>query len=141
MLHLIKLCVGVEKIEDLAHWQKKRAAERKKKGGIGDVLHITRMTPKRADELLAGGSLYWVIKGQIAVRQRLTALRPVTREGVPHCALVLDKQLVPTVRRRHRAFQGWRYLDPKDAPRDLRRADKSALPEELHAELTELGLL
>ena len=140
-LHLIKLCVGADSIEDLADWQSKRAAERRKKGGSGDVLHITRMTPKRADELLAGGSLYWVIKGQIAVRQRLLALRPVVREGVPHCALVLDTKLVPTVRRNHRAFQGWRYFDPKDAPRDLKARDKAKLPDALRAELTDLGLL
>ncbi|HYM17310.1 MAG TPA: DUF1489 domain-containing protein [Micropepsaceae bacterium] len=140
-LHLIKLCVGADSIEDLADWQKRRAKERKKNGGPADIMHITRMTPKRADELLSGGSLYWVIKGQIAVRQRLLELRPVAREGVPHCALVLDKKLVPTVRRTHRAFQGWRYLDPKDAPRDLRASDKAKLPDALRAELTELGLL
>ena len=140
-LHLIKLCVGADSIQDLADWQKKRAAERKKKGGNAEIFHLTRMTPKRADELLAGGSLYWVIKGQIAVRQRLLALKPVVREGVPHCALVLDKKLVPTMRRTHRAFQGWRYLDPSDAPRDLKASDKSALPDTLRAELTELGLL
>jgi hypothetical protein len=140
-LHLIKLCVGADSIEDLADWQKKRAAERKKKGGNGDIMHITRMTPKRADELLDGGSLYWVIRGQIAVRQRLLALKTVTREGVPHCALVLDQKLVPTVRRNHRAFQGWRYFDPKDAPRDLKASDKAALPDALRAELTDLGLL
>ena len=139
-LHLIKLCVGVDTIAELAAWQKKRAAQRKKDGGPGDIMHITRMTPKRADELLNGGSLYWVIKGQIAVRQKLVALKPVTREGVPHCALVLDKKLVPTARRTHRAFQGWRYLDPDDAPRDLRATDKS-IPDALRAELTELGLL
>ena len=140
-LHLIKLCVGADSIEDLADWQKKRAAERKKKGGPADIMHITRATPKRAEELLSGGSLYWVIKGQIAVRQRLLELRPVVREGVPHCALVLDKKLVPIVRRTHRAFQGWRYFESKDAPRDLRASDKAKLPDSLRAELTELGLL
>jgi len=140
-LHLIKLCVGADSIEDLADWQKKRAAERKKKGGSGDIMHITRMAPKRADELLAGGSIYWIVKGQIAVRQRVLELRAVTREGVPHCALVLDKALVPTQRRAHRAFQGWRYLDPKDTPPDLKARDKAALPDELRAELVELGLL
>ncbi len=139
-LHLIKLCVGAESIEDLADWQKKRAAMRKKKSSAGDVLHITRMTPKRADELLKGGSLYWVIKGQIAVRQKLLALKPVVREGVPHCALVLDAKLVPTARRTHRAFQGWRYFEPADAPRDLKARDKS-IPDGLRAELTDLGLL
>lgn len=140
-LHLIKLCVGADSIEDLADWQKKRAAQRKRNGGSSDIMHITRMTPKRGPELLAGGSLYWVIKGQIAVRQKLVALKPVVREGVPHCALVLDMKLVPTVRRTHRAFQGWRYFDPKDAPRDLKPRDKAALPEALRAELTQLGLL
>jgi hypothetical protein len=140
-LHLIKLCVGCDGVQDLADWQKKRAAQRKKDGGSGDIMHITRMTPKRGDELLAGGSLYWVIKGQIAVRQKLLGLRPVTRDGVPHCALVLDKTLVPVERRNHRAFQGWRYLDPKDAPRDLKARDKKALPDALRAELTDLGLL
>jgi len=141
-LHLIKLCVGADSIADLAAWQKKRAAERKKNGGRKDIMHITRMTPKRADDLLDGGSIYWVIKGQIAVRQRLLELRAVTREGVPHCALVLDKTLVPTERRFHRAFQGWRYFDPKDAPRDLKRGGRvSELPESLHAELASLGLI
>jgi len=139
-LHLIKLCVGADSIQDLADWQKQRAAERKKKGDKGEIMHVTRMTPKRGDELLAGGSLYWVIKGQIAVRQKLVALKPVVREDVPHCALVLDKKLVPTMRRTHRAFQGWRYLDPDDAPRDLKASDKS-IPDELRAQLTELGLL
>ncbi len=140
-LNLIKLCVGADSIEDLSDWQKKRAAMRKKKGQKPEIFHVTRMTPKRADELLSGGSLYWVIKGQIAVRQRLLELRQVVREDVPHCALVLDQKLVPTVRRTHRAFQGWRYFDSKDAPRDLKASDKSKLPDALRAELTHLGLL
>lgn len=140
-LHLIKLCVGVDSIAELAAWQKKRARDRKKAGGPADIMHITRMTPKRADELLAGGSIYWVIKGQIAVRQRLRELRPVTRGGVPHCALVLDKKLVPTERRNHRAFQGWRYFNGDDAPSDLKARDKGALPDALRAELTQLGLI
>src|ERR1700760_474115 len=137
MLHLIKLCVGVDSLEDLRDWQKRRLAEKKKKGQKPELIHVTRMTPKRADELLDGGSLYWVIKGQIAVRQKLLALKPVVREGVPHCALVLDKKLVPTARRTHRAFQGWRYLDSENAPRDLKATDKS-IPDALRAELTEL---
>ena len=140
-LHLIKLCVGADSIEDLSDWQKKRLAQRKKEGEGAEIRHVTRMTPKRADELLDGGSLYWVIKGQIAVRQRLVALRPAVKNGVPHCALVLDAALVPTVRRFHRPFQGWRYFEPSDAPRDLRKGDKRALPEALHAELVSLGLI
>ncbi len=139
-LHLIKLCVGADSISDLARWQKQRAAERRNNGGSSAIMHITRMTPKRADELLDRGSLYWVIRGQIAARQRLIALKSITREGVPHCALILERRIVPTVPRKHRPFQGWRYLEAKDAPRDL-SGKRSAMPEKLRAELTELGLL
>jgi hypothetical protein len=142
MLHLIKLCVGVESLEELRDWQKRRLAEKKKKGQKLELIHVTRQTPKRADELLDGGSLYWVIKGQIAARQKLIELRPLVREGVPHCGLVYDKKLVPVLRRARSAFQGWRYLDPKDAPADV-VAGKGGkgLPEALQQELAALGLL
>jgi hypothetical protein len=140
MLHLIKLCVGVESLAELRDWQKRRLAEKKKKGQKPELVHITRQTPKRAAELLDGGSLYWVIKGQIAVRQRLLELRPVAHRGVPHCGLVYDKKLVPVLRRPRAAFQGWRYLDPKDAPPDVAQT-KGGLPEALQQELAALGLL
>lgn len=139
-LHLIKLCVGAESIEDLAAWQKERLAEKRKKGLAPEIHHVTRMTPKRIDEL-EGGSLYWVIKGQIAVRQKLLAFKSATKKGVPHCALVLDAKLVPVARRKHRAFQGWRYFEAKDAPADLKSKDLAKLPEALQAELADLGLL
>jgi hypothetical protein len=142
MLHLIKLCVGIESLEELAAWQKKRLKEKKAKGQKPELVHITRQTPKRAAELLDGGSLYWVIKGQIAARQRLIELRAVTRNGVPHCGLVYDKKLVPVLRRRRAAFQGWRYLDPKDAPADVGEVKGAkGLPEKLQQELAALGLL
>ena len=112
-----------------------------KKGGAGDIMHVTRMTPKRADELLSGGSLYWVIKGQIAARQKLLDLKPVQKEGKTHCALVYDPKLIPVMRRSHRPFQGWRYLDPKDAPPDVKDIKAGNLPEKLKQELAELGLL
>ena len=140
-LHLIKLCVGVDSVEDLAQWQKKRLADLKKKRKPAELMHVTRAMPKRLDEVLDGGSLYWVIKGQIAVRQRILDLRPVTKNGQPHCGIVYDSQLVPVKRRHHRAFQGWRYFDPKDAPHDLRIPSGKCLPERLQAELVELGLL
>jgi hypothetical protein len=141
-LHLIKLCVGADSVADLAEWQEKRLAQAKRKKKPLELMHVTRMTPKRADELLDGGSLYWVIKGQVAVRQKLIELRPVTREGLPHCGLVYDPKLVPVERRSHRPFQGWRYLDPKDAPRDLKgRAKDIRMSDQLRAQLTELGLL
>ncbi len=80
-LHIIKLCVGVESLEELADWQKKRLAEKKKKKQPLVLQHVTRMTPKKADEVLDGGSLYWVIKGQIAARQKLLALKPYKRKA------------------------------------------------------------
>ena len=141
-LHLIKLCVGCDSIEDLAQWQKKRLADLKKKRRPAELIHVTRMTPKRADELLDGGSLYWVIKGQISVRQRLLALRPTTRNGAPHCGLVYDSELVYLIPRTCRPFQGWRYLAAKDAPPDARSVKGGKhLPPQLRAELAALGLL
>jgi hypothetical protein len=140
-LHLIKLCVGADSVQDLKDWIKQKA---KGKRGKGEHVHTTRMVPKRADELLDGGSLYWVIRGQIACRERLLDVRPfVDREGVGRCRLVLDGKVVLVEPRPYRAFQGWRYLEAKDAPRELDRAAPGAraMPEELRRELRELGLL
>jgi hypothetical protein len=105
-------------------------------------VHVTRQTPKRADELLDGGSLYWVIKGQIAVRQRLMELKAVTKNGLPHCGLVYDPTLVHVIPRYCRPFQGWRYLASNDAPADVRTVKGAKhLPPQLRAELAALGLL
>jgi hypothetical protein len=141
-LHIIKLCVGINSLKELQDFQKKRLKDKRAKGQKTELIHITRMTPKRADEVLDGGSLYWVIKGQIAARQKLLELRAVKWKGEPHCGLVYHKELVPVSPRPRRPFQGWRYLDPKDAPPDL-RVIKGAkgLPEELQRELASLGLL
>jgi len=142
-LHLIKLCVGAESIESLANWQKRRLADLKRKGRKPELVHVTRQTPKRAEELLDGGSLYWVIRGHIAVRQPLIDIRPArAQDGIPRCALVYDPELIPTLRRAHRPFQGWRYFKPQDAPPDVRALKGGkGLPPTLRAELSELGLL
>ncbi len=142
-LHIIKLCVGCDSVAELAAWQKSRLKEKRAKGQKTELIHVTRMTPKRADEILGGGgSLYWVIKGQIAARQKLLAFRDVKKNGVPHCGLVYDKTLVPVVARPRRAFQGWRYLEAADAPPDLGKTKGAEnLPEALQRELAALGLL
>jgi len=143
-LHLIKLCVGAESVDDLKEWIKKRLAEKKRKGEKPEHIHVTRMVPKRTEELLDGGSLFWVIRGQIMCRQPLRAVRPyVDKEGVGRCRLVLGSKVVLVEPRPFRAFQGWRYLAEKDAPRDLDRAAPGArkMPEELRRELRGLGLL
>jgi hypothetical protein len=142
MLHLIKLCVGCDSLDDLASWQKQRLKEKKAKGQKPELVHVTRQTPKREAELLEGGSLYWVIKGQIAARQALVELRPLSVKGVAHCGLVHHKDLIPVRPRPRAAFQGWRYLEAADAPPDLARLTGDVkLPEALRRELAALGLL
>jgi hypothetical protein len=143
-LHLIKLCVGCDSVKDLEDWIKQKLKEKKKRGQKPERFHTTRMVPKRAEELLAGGSLYWVVRGQIMCRERLLEIRPfVDRDGVGRCRLVLAGKVVLVEPRPYRAFQGWRYLADKDAPRDLDRAAPGArdMPENLRRELRELGLL
>jgi len=143
-LHLIKLCVGCDSIQDLEDWIKQRLKDKRKRGEKAEHVHRTRMMPKRAAELTDGGSLYWVIRGEIACRQRILALRRFRdREGVGRCALVLDPKVVAVELRPYRAFQGWRYFAPKDAPRDLAKAAPGAasMPEKLRRELRELGLM
>lgn len=142
-VHLVKLCVGAEDISDLAAWQAARLAEKKKLKQPQVLAHVTRMTPKRADELLAGGSLYWVMKGVIRCRQKLIGIDPFTdNEGVGRCRLVLDEEIVATRRQERRPFQGWRYLDPKDAPSDVKKGEaEDDMPEEMRRELEDLGLL
>lgn len=140
-LHIVKLCVGADSVEDLAEWQIgqiKRAKKEKRK--ITAPVCGTRMWPKRVDEVLAGGSLYWVIKGVVVVRQRIIAIDDVTDDHGERCGLYLDAHLQRTVPQPRRAFQGWRYLDPKDAPADLSEAQGGAdLPEHLRRQLVELG--
>jgi hypothetical protein len=140
-LHLIKLCVGCDSIEDLAEWIDERMREKKRKGERLSHNHITRMVPKRSADL-RGGSLYWVIKGTVQVRQKLLGVEPFTdKDGIGRCRLVLDPKLVRTEWQPRRPFQGWRYLEAKDAPRDLRRGKGGdQLPPELTAALAEMGL-
>ncbi len=143
-LHLLKLSVGCDSVKELEDWIREKQKERKKKGEPREHVHRTRMVPKRADELIDGGSLFWVIRGQVMCRQRLIDIRPyVDKEGVGRCQLVLEPKLILVEPRPWRAFQGWRYLADKDAPRDLDRAAPGAknMPETLRRELRDLGLL
>lgn len=143
-LHLIKLCVGCESISDLEEWIAENEAHHRRLKRAYEQKHTTRMVPKRVDELLKGGSLYWVIKGQLAARQKLLDIRPFTDgEGIGRCHLVLEPRVVPVEPRPYRPFQGWRYLEVKDAPRDLGRGmgDVAKMPEALRRELADLGLL
>lgn len=145
-VHLIKLCVGAESIEDLSAWQAERLKARRKAGEKRPVLfHRTFQTPKRRAELLEGGSLFWVIKGVIQVRQPLADITEGAKEdGTPCCVLWLKTELIPVRPTPRRAFQGWRYLDPAEAPDDLKGAsagDVVAMPHKLRKDLADLGLL
>jgi hypothetical protein len=147
MLHLIKLCVGCDSIRDLEDWIEERlkACEGRAAGkATRERNHTTRMVPRRAAEIVGGGSLYWVIRGQIMCRERILDIRPFTGEdGIGRCHVVLDCMPVPVEPRAYRAFQGWRYFKPDDAPRDLDRAAPGAsdMPEDMRRELRDLGLL
>jgi hypothetical protein len=143
-LHLIKLCVGCDSVEDLKDWIKEQLARKKKSGEAGNRFHRTRMVPKRGDELLDGGSLYWVIRGELLCRERILGIEPFTdKDGIGRCRIVLDGKVKLVQSRPYRAFQGWRYLPHKDAPQDLDRAAPGArnMPEQMRRELRELGLL
>lgn len=140
-INLVKLCVGAERVEDLETWQAARMAQ----GGQANPRHVTRMWPKRDDELLAGGSLYWVFKGLVLARQRIVRLEEVIGDdGIRRCGIVLDPQVVRTESQPRRAFQGWRYLTPADAPRDLSTTrtdtDDTPLPNDLAAALADIGI-
>src|SRR5512140_1304338 len=143
-LHLIKLAVGCESVKELKGWVAERMATAKKKGLPLRHVHVTRMTPKRVEEILAGGSLYWVIKGEIAAREKLIAIEPFRdSDGIGRCRLVMQPKVIAVSPRPMRPFQGWRYLTEADAPRDLGSAAASieAMPEPLRRELRDLGLL
>jgi hypothetical protein len=145
-LHIVKLCVGTTSIEDLADWQRERLAEQKASGNKRpQIFHRTGMQPKRGSEVLDGGSIYWVIKGLITVRQKIVGFGEGQKDdGTPCCLLLFDKTLVPVRPTPRRPFQGWRYLEAAEAPADLKGSDSSAIadmPPAMRKELAGLGLL
>lgn len=139
-VNLIKLSVGTDSVEGLEDWQNRRSKQRKN----GKYYHITRMWPKRADDVLAGGSIYWVIKGEIQARQRVLGFDEIIgQDGIRRCGIVLDPKIKRVQSTLKRPFQGWRYLPVEDAPMDLPegREHEEALPVELNQALAEIGVL
>ena len=137
-LHLIKLCVGAESIADLEDWVAMRVRD------AGEHAHTTRTMPRRRGEILDGGSLFWIIKGQLCCRQGILDLRARRdADGISCCDIVLDPDVVPVDPRPRGPFQGWRYFEAKDAPSDLRTGvvGEGDLPLELQRELRVNGLL
>src|ERR1044071_6853646 len=112
-LHLLKMAVGVASLDEL---RRVRAARIKQYGGSWVY---TRNHPRRAEAVLAGGSLYWVIRGQIRVRQRIVGFRGERNDkGRAYCLIEVARELLPTIWRPWRPFRGWRYLIPAYAPPD-----------------------
>jgi hypothetical protein len=144
-LHLIKLAVGCDSVRELKEWVAERMATAKKKGLPQRHIHITRMTPKREEEILAGGSLYWVIRGEIAAREKIIAIEPFRdKDGIGRCRIVMQPKVIAVSPRPMRPFQGWRYFTEEAAPPDLGKAAAgtiAAMPEPMRRELRELGLL
>src|SRR3972149_6977354 len=143
-VHLIKLCVGVETAKELAEWQDERLKSLKRAGKTLEHCHRTLQTPRRRDEVLDGGSLYWVIKGFVLVRQRVLDLRAdVKDDGIACCGIVLDPELVVTRPHPRRAFQGWRDLAGIDAPPDAKAFDEAdgEMPMAMRERLRELRLI
>ena len=144
-LHLIKLAVGIETVAHLRDRQRQRLLDASGDNGKPRLRILTRNMPKRGDEIVGqGGSLFWVIKGHILVRQAITAIEPVTdSESNRRCAIYLDTELVGVRSRRSRPFQGWRYLEADGAPADSSGSldDENEAPPEMAADLREMGLL
>jgi hypothetical protein len=145
-MHLIKLCVGVDSVEQLAAWQNERLKRARAAGEVAELAHRTRQMPRQREAILgAGGSLYWVIKGLIQARQKIVDLREETATaGHSVCAIVFDDALIAVAPQPRRPFQGWRYLAPEDAPRDIGPAldpGDDDMPPAMRAALAELALL
>ncbi len=144
MAHLIKLAVGAHTIEDIEAWQASRA-----RGGPTHTVP-TRQFPKRAPEIVAGGSLYWVVAGLVSVRQEIADIHEIRRDdGTRGTAIHVRRTLIPVALRPQRAFQGWRYLERDAAPPDVQEGDLAAgshaadntLPPALLRELAALCLI
>lgn len=151
-VHLIKMAVGIDSLEDLQAYQSASASAAGRVDGRRVCRHRTRHGPKREAELLDGGSLYWVIKRQVAARQQIVGFEPLEIEGQTHCIILLDPEVVPVLPQPRRPHQGWRYLEEADAPADLNGGSGTAgvsggvsgladLPPALLKELRSLCLL
>lgn len=143
-VHLVKMAVGIESLDHLAEVQKQRRASLKAERGKAILIHKTRNMPKREAEILGGGSIFWIVKGFVRVRQRILGFeKGVRTDGRPVCEIRLDAKLVRTVPLAHKPIQGWRYIEPENAPADLtgKAALADEMPPEMMLQLKELGLL
>ena len=137
-IHIIKLCVGVDSVEHLMELRKNNPRYRT----LDYHYHITRFKPKKAEEILDGGSIYWVIKGFILARQRIIGFEDVQTDQGVKCMIKMDKKVHLTESQPRRAFQGWRYFEENAAPKDVsQKTEVAEMPMELKNDLKTLGLL
>ncbi len=139
-VHILKLCVGIETIDHLVEVRKGR--ENLLPDGRPYHYHITRSFPKRAEEILDGGSIYWVIKGFILVRQRIIGLERIKTDNGSKCKFIMNTELIRTESQPRRPHQGWRYLETSDVPKDSQAGQSvENLPQNLSSELRKMGLI
>ena len=139
-IHLVKLSVGTKSIEDLTEWQSSSVM----RGSDSCPRHVTRMWPKREEELLNGGSIYWVIQGFLQCRQKILRLDEIIgQDGIRRCGIILNPTIIRTTASKKRPFQGWRYLEPDQAPMDLsgRSLEEDPLPPELAGAIADIGVI
>ena len=130
-IHIMKLCVGCDSLTQLRQWEAMR--------GAISTIH-TRNAPTRKAELIRSGSLYWVIKGVITCRRKIVSIEPHIGENGPQYLIGLDTFHYATEAQPRRAFQGWRYLNPEDAPRDIDHSEEGDLPNHMVQALKSEGL-
>ena len=142
-IHLLRMAVGIESIANLKQIQSDRLIQ-SRVSNEKKLYTITRNFPKKVEDLLDGGSIYWVIKKYIRVRQSILGIeRRKNKDGKPYCAIQIDPILNQVIARRQKAFQGWRYLKAEDKPIDLQISGEKVInmPVEMVDELRELGLI
>ena len=143
VVHILKMAVGVEDVEHLRHLQAAKIEQSRAAGRGTRLWNRTRHMPKRDADVLGGGSLYWIIKRFVMVRQRIIGLEAVIGDdAVSRCDIVLDPELIRTEPQPRRPHQGWRYLDSASAPKDLAPAcEDQEITDEMVIELGEIGLI
>jgi hypothetical protein len=141
IMNMVKLCVGVSSVEQLEDYRTEECARRRANGEPEMIAHVTRMMPTKKVEIESGGSLYWVIAGVIQCRSEIISLeRVVGSDGIKRCAIMMSPEVIRTAPAPRRPFQGWRYLKPEDAPRDLSGpSGDDDLPDDLRSKLMEIG--
>ena len=137
-VNLVKLCVGATTVSELYYSQQRRLET------TGFVSHVTRMWPKRAKELVSGGSIYWVFRGLILARQEIVEMKEILgQDKIRRCSLILNHEIFRTEPRPKKPFQGWRYLTPEHAPKDICKfqSEETEIPYHMQLELSKLGVL